>query len=891
MRPLREWLIRLAGTLWPSRRDADLEEELRAHATLAAERGHRVTGTSQAMESLRDQRGVPWLSGLGYDVRLALRSLRGTPVVAVMTVLCLALAIGANTAIFSILNSVRLRSLPVQDASRLVHVTDSVVGETGQTRIRAWSYPVWEQFRQRSGLFAATTAWSPARLDLASGGEAQPVEAVLADGNFFDALGVPIVAGRPFTPADDQRGGGAAGPVAVISHAYWQRQYDGEASAIGRSLRLNDVLFTIVGVASPEFFGLEVGKSFDVVVPLQTEPLIRGLDSALDSAATNFLLIMARLRPDQSLEQAAREVRRVQPDVRAATAGSWEKQLLDRYLTSPFTVLPAASGFSPLRQNLERPLLVLSGVVVLVLLIGCVNVANLLLARAIARRHQFSLQCALGASRWRLARQLFCEALALSMAGAAAGVAIAASGSRFLVNQLSTPVNIVFLDLSLDGPVLVFTAMVTVLTTILFGTAPAFRAASTTIDAMNEARRGGSHAAGDLIGWLIPVQVALSLVLLVAGGLFLRSFVSLSTRPVGFEPERVLVVNVNTERTMVEAMQRPDLFERVRAAVRGVPGVATAAVSFLTPAGSGGFTPAIEVSSPAAPVQVEVNQDVFGNLVSPGWFATLGTAIVAGRDVAEGDRRGAPGVAIVNETFARRFFGRASPLGQWLTVFPGTPRAQRMEIVGVAADALTFSPRAPVFPAWYLPMAQFGPGFPFESAQLSVRSTGDPARLAADVATAVTAVHPRLALRSRPLDDQLRATLARDRLMAQLAGFFAVLALLLATLGLYGVSGYASSRRRSEIGIRLALGAAPASVVYALLARTSRRVGLGLVIGIALSSWAASLVQGLLYDVPARDGTTIGAAALVLGVTGAVAAWLPAWRVSRLDPATVLRAE
>jgi predicted permease len=826
---------------------------------------------------------------VGHDLRIAFRSLAATPAVTMATVLCLALAIGANTAIFSLVNSLLLRSVPVREPSRLVYLTDSVPTETGETRIRAWSYPAWDQIHRRPHLFESTTAMSITRFNLSSAGETQWIEGLVADASLFDTLGVGAVVGRTFTARDDRRDGGPDGPVAVISHAYWQRQFGGEASAMGRSIRLNGVTYTIVGATPPGFFGLEVGRTFDVIVPVQTLALRRGVDSPQDSAASNFLTIVARLKPGQSDEEAAAALRREQADIRAATVGPWEESLLRRYLSEPFTALPAERGSSTLRERFRNPLRVLMGVVGVVLLIGCANVANLLLARALARRHQFSMQMALGASRWRLVRQLFVEASFLSVAGAAVGVAIAISGGQFLVSQLSTPNLPVFLDLSIDARVLAFTVMVTALTAMLFATAPAFRAASVVpIDALKDRTRG-SGGTGDLMGWLISAQVALSLVLLVAAGLFVRSFASLAMHPLGYEPDKVLTVTMITER-MVDPEQRVDLFERVQSAVRQLPEVEAAAVSFQTPASSGGLTPAIEVASDAGPRRVEPNQDVFGNLISPGWFKTLGMRLVSGRDVEAQDRRGAPGVAIVNEAFVNRFLRGVNPIGRTLTVYAGTPRAMPLGIVGVAADTVSFSPRSPVAATWFMPIAQFPNGALFDAARLSVRpKNGPPARLAGLVAAAVAAVDPRLPVTSRLLDDQLRATLVRDRLMAQLAGFFGVLALMLAALGLYGVSGYALTRRRGEMGIRLALGATPRGIIRMLLVRLSLRVGIGIAAGAALSVWAWSFVQELTFGVPARDIRTISTAALVLAATAALATWLPARRANRLNPVELLR--
>jgi predicted permease len=885
MRILREWLQRLVATFRPGRRDDDLAEELRAHAALAAETGRRAGGAAQAIEAMRDQRGVPLVSGLGHDIRLAIRSLGATPVVTAVAIASLALAIGANTAVFSILNSLLLRTLPVEEPARLVHVTDDVLLDTGETRVRAWSYPAWEQIRQRPHLFEAATAWSGTRFNLTDGGEARFIDGLWADGSFFHTLGVPAVLGRTFSDRDDERGGGPDGPVAVISHRYWQRQFGGAANVIGQSLRLEGVAFTIVGVTAPDFFGMEVGRSFDVVIPLQTEPLLRGGDSVLGEAASNFLSIAARLRPDQSLEAAAAALRGVQSEIRSATVGPWEKGVVDGYLTAPFTVLPASTGFSYLREGYQRPLLVLAVVVALVLLIGCVNVANLLLARAVARAHEVSVQVALGASRWRLVRQMLVESAAAGL-----GMLIAAYTSRFLVRQLSTPTTAVFLDLSVDGRVLGFTVAVAASTALLFGTAPALRAARVApIDALKDKARGSAGRRSGLMAWLIPLQVALSLILLVAAGLFVRSFTSLTDRELGFQPDPVLVATVGATTTGTDPRARMPMYERVRAAVVQLPDVADAAISFAAPGGGGGFTPAIDVSTAGDPIRVAANRDVFGNLISPGYFATYGTRLVAGRDVTDQDRRGAPGVAIVNETFARRFFGGASPLGQTFTLYPNTPRALAVQVVGVAADAVYGSPRDPVRAAWYVPIAQVV-GFPLDSVRLSVRAKGgSPALLTTAVAAAIATVDPQLALIMLPLRVRLDATLTRERLMAQLAGFFGALALLLAGLGLYGVTSFAIARRRTEIGIRLALGATPRGVIRMVLARVSLLVGAGVAAGTLASLSAARFVDGLIYNLPVRDPATLAGALLVLSAIAAVAGWLPARRASRVNPVAALR--
>ena len=907
MKFLREWLRRLSASLRPRRSDAELEEELRLHLELAAEAARRrgltdeearhearqhAGGVAQAMDALREQRGVPLLSGAGHDLRMALRSLRATPLVTVVTVVSLALAIGANTAIFSIVNSLLLRDLPIRDADRLVHVTDSVRRESGEIRVRAWSNPAWEQLKQRPGLFAGTAAWSFVRFDLAQGGETQFVEGMWADGGFFRTLGVSAALGRVFSETDDRRGGGPDGPVAVISHRYWERQYSGRADAIGRPIQLNGVAFTIVGVLPRGFFGLEVGRTFDVIVPLATESAILGGDSVLESAFTNFLSIVARLKPGQSIEAAAADLRGVQAAIREATLDPREKDLEGRYLTSPFHLLPASTGYSYLRGTFRKPLLILAAVVALVLLIGCLNVANLLLARAIARRHELSVQLALGASRWRLARQMLAESAVLSGLGAALGMFIAGAGARFLVRQLSTPAADVALDLALDRRVLAFTMAATAATTLLFGIAPAFRAArAKPIEALNERARTPARDRRNVMTWLVAAQVALSTVLLVSAGLFVRSFASLANRDLGFRPDPVLVATIDPERANVNPEQRVALYERVRSSVLGIPNVGAAAISLLTPVGGGGMTPPVELAQGETSLRLGTDEDVFGNLISPGWFDTFGTPIVAGRDFTDRDRQGGPGVAIVNQSFARRFIPDGSALGRTITLFPGTPRALRLYIVGISADAVYSSPRETVPATWYMPLAQFDvPGFPFTPTRLSVRADGvSPAVLTKSVAAAAVAVNPRLALTFRPAADHVRGALRVDRLMAQLASFFGGVAILLAALGVYGVTAYAISGRRREIGIRLALGAAPRRIVAVVFTSVMLTIGAGIACGVGISLWASKFAEGLLYDLPPRDpATMIGAACLLLAI-GVAAGGLPALRAAWIDPGSVLR--
>jgi putative ABC transport system permease protein len=904
---IRDLILRLRAIFKRSDVDCEIDEELRFHIerqTEAYEKaGHshaeaarrarlEFGGIDQITEEYRDALGVRLLGESRRDVRLAFRTLRATPVVTAVAIVSLALGIGANTAIFSIIDSLLLRSLPVKDPARLVLVTDNA-----PTHVRVWSYPIWTQIHQRAELFERSAAWSFTQFNLVSGGETQFIDGLWASGSFFQTLGVPTVLGRTFSDADDQLGAGPEGPIAVISYSFWQGRFGGVADVIGRRLRLDDVPFTIVGVTPADFFGPEVGRSFDVIVPIGNEPLMRGHDSFLDSSGITFLTIIARLRPGQSLDAATAALRAVQSHIREATLGEigrfGNRQSIERYLKSPFVLTSGARGYSgarDLRDRYERPLFTIMVVVVLLLLIACMNIANLLVARAIARRHELSLRLALGASRATLVRQLLTESVVLYCIGAAFGLALAAFSSRVLVRLLSTPGNTVFLDVPIDGRVLAFTVAMTVMTTLLFGTAPAIRASR--VDPMDALKQHGRMISGQalsrLAGWLIVAQVALSLVLVIAAGLFVRTFVSLTKRPLGFEPAQVLVVNVDAHRVTNDSAQRLLTYERTRDAVRALPDVSDAALSLTTPIGSGQFTPPMEISGVP-----DTRGPVWGNLISPGWFGTFGTPLIAGRDLTDRDRPGAPRVAVVNEAFARKFAGGASPIGRTLTLYPrSTLSLGPIEVVGVVGDAVYGSLREPAPPTFYMPLAQFDylTELGIRSINLSVRSkTDSPILLTKSISTAVATVNPQLALTPRPLVSQVNASLTQERLIALLAGFFGVLALLLAGLGLYGVTSYAVTRRRIEIGIRMALGAAPTGVVRLILGRVAILVGCGVALGAIAGLWASRFVASLLYGLEPHDPLTFIGAALTLGAIGAIAGWLPAWRASRIDPAAVLR--
>ncbi len=830
-----------------------------------------------------------------HDLRLAIRSLRATPIVSLVAVLSLALGIGANTAIFSLINSLLLRTLPVSAPHRLV-----IISSSGQNRW-TWNYAVWEQIRQQTELFDGAAAWFQTRFNLASGGESRFVDGAWASGSYFSMLGVPPLLGRTFTEADDTRGGGPDGAVAVISYGFWQRRFGGAADVIGKTLTLDAVPFTIVGVTPAGFFGVEVGRASDVIVPLGAEPLVHGRETLLDQRGNGFLTIMARLKPGQTRDDATVALRATQRQIWEATIpGRMRPEFRARYMAQSFSLDSAATGDSIFRSAYTRPLATIMIVVALVLLIACVNVANLQLARGAARRPELSLRLALGASRWRLVRQMLTESVLLAIIGTAFGLLIAAWGSRLLVGQLSvrggnvpgSAATEVFLDLSLDSHVLMFTIGVAAAIVLLSGVAPAIKASGVApMDALKEHGRGaGGDAGAGLANGLVVAQVAVSVLLIVAAGLFVRTFAALATRPAGFERDRALLVNLDAQRAPVAPDQRVVLYDRVRQAVRALPGVSDAAVSMISPVAGEGFVVRAEISG-ATPLPDDGHgANVFTNVMSPGWFGTFGIPVVAGRDFGEADRNGTPLVAIVNHKLARLALGDSSPIGHTITMMP-PGRSVSMEIVGVVADSVYFSLRESVPPTVYTALTQYylGPAN-LASVTLNVRArTGPPMSLAKSVTAAVGAVSPALSLTFQPMAGQLDDSLTRERITAMLAGFLGAVALLLAALGLYGVTAYAVTRRRTEIGIRMALGAAPSGVVRLVLSRVSLLVGLGVIIGIGVSVWASQFVAALLYGVQPTDPATLVGAAVSLVAVAGMAGWLPASRASRIDPAEVLR--
>ena len=857
--------------------------DLRAAGVPEAEARRRASaefgGLEQTAEYCRDVRGTRWIADAVADVRYGLRILARSPSFTVVAVLSLALGIGANTAIFTLVNSMLLRTLPVKAPEQLVRVD----GE--------WTNPIWEQIKSRqSQIFESATAWSYTRFDMSRGGQAQPVDGLFASGEFFEVMGVPAMLGRAFTTENDRRGG-ADTAVVVISHAFWQRQFGGAADAVGRSITLNRVPFTVIGITPPEFLGPSVGRGFDVIVPVHSVLVLESGGSArLDSRSFWWLDVMARLKPGQSAEQATAALRAVQPQIREATTPiDWPEVHLKEYLRDGFTVAPASQGPSEIRTQLERPLVTIMIVVGLILLIACANIANLMLARASGRRHELAMRLALGASRSRLARQLVTESLLLSALGALLGLGFATWGSALLVSQFSTSRDPLILDLSLDWRVLGFTAAVAVATALLFGAAPAMTTRRLApMDALKEQGRGRGGNRHRLAGPLVVAQIALSLMLVVGAGLFLRTFVKLATTDLGFDRDPILLVLLDTQRSQVGDEGRADLYARLAEAAARVPGVEQAAASLLTPVSGQGWNNGFEI--PDQP-QLSIRQRLaWLNAVTPGWHSVYGTRLVAGREFTDADRDGAARACIVNEAFVKKFLRPGVPLGQVVqqSEGPGGTRPPALEVVGVVENSAYRSVREDLPPTVFVPMAQSENVF--SSGAVSVRaSVASPATLVRSLTGALGAVDPDVSLSFRPLRDQVDSRLVRERVMAMLGGFFGALALLLAGVGLYGVTSYSVNLRRGEIGVRMALGADVGRVLRLVLGRAAWLVAAGTAIGAALSLWLGKYVAPLLYGLEPRDVATLAGAAALMAAVGALAAFLPAWRAARIDPVEVLR--
>ncbi len=908
---LRYVQARLRG-LWRSEAiHREIDEEMRFHIQETTEENialgmspeearreaeRRFGRLTELKERGHDVRGGRWLGALWQDVRYGLRTMRKAPVFTAVTVLTLALGIGANTAIFSLLDALLLESLPVPQPERLVLFGNGQdTGATDNFPDRSWdlySYPFYRDVRRDNDVFADVAAVLSIQWGVhgaintpGSSGELERMDVLLVSGTYFSVLGVNAELGRTFTEADDLTPGGH--PIAVVSHALWVRRLGADPAAIGRTITIDQTTYTIVGVAPKAFLGTTALEAPDVWVPLAMEPQLPPAHwNGRSDREAQSLYIIGRLKDGVSVEHASAAVNllfKQSLQEQAGPAPSAERaEDIER---ARIELTPAGKGISGLRNKFSLSLQILMAAVGVVLLIACANVANLLLARASARQPEFAVRLALGAGRLRLVRQLLTESVLLAALGAVVGVALAWWGSRLLVLMASTGSEPLPLDVTPSLRVLGFTLLASLLAAAFFGTAPALRASRIEPNATLRGSKGSARAEHGVLGRaLVVVQVALSLLLLVGAGLFVRTLVNLQNVPSGFDQENVLLFETDVTTTGLEDERLGGLLDDVEERVAAEPGVRAVAFAFVV-FNQGQWTSSVFVDDPA-PSEAQ-GTEVRQNVVGDDFFSALGVSLLAGRGFGPQDTTGSPRVAVVSEAMARRFFPNGSALGRRFAT--GSPESdESAEIVGIVRDARYGSLTEQMRPMIFYSHAQR----PQPLGSLVVRFSGEPEQVVPRIRQAIKEVD-----RNLPVDgvvsltDHIDRSLVRQKLVARLASFFGLLALTLACVGLYGVLSYAIARRTREIGVRMALGARRGDVLRLVVREASTLVLVGVAIGLAASLAVTRAASSLLFELQPNDPLTIALATSLLVAVALVACLLPARRATKIDPMLALRAE
>jgi predicted permease len=919
-----EWfsqIRRRLAVLWRRDRfDRDLEEEMQSHLELQAQEhresgmparearaaAHRQFGNALWLkESSRDLWGWGPVERLARDLRYAARGLRQNPGFAAVATLSLALGIGANTAIFTVVNAVLLRSLPVRSPEQLVIVHSSIDGPvkgvrvqnsynytdeaTGRRYFNTFSLAAVREFRAKaSGAVDAFAFFSPGKVAVSEGSGSRPAFLTVVSGNFFEGLGVPMTLGRGLMESDDEPGSRAL----VVTSSFWEHSLNADAAILGKMLRLNGVPVTVVGVTGAAFHGISAAGfdgPADVFAPLHALATIvpdefrpsRKPKTAPDSW---WIQVMARRRSGITAEAAAARLTAV---YRGTFADSGMPAL--QAAKNPRILLDEGDkGLSPLRAKIERPLLILLVVAGLVLLLACVNMATLQLARSAARQREMAVRLSLGAGRGRVVRQLLIESLFLSSLGAIAGVAMAAWGAPLVAHFLTAvpAFDAVWLDLSPDLRILGFTLLATVLTGVLFGLAPAWQATGVDIasNLKDNARAAGGRSHFRLGKVLIAGQAALSLVLLTGSGLFLRTLWNLYKVDAGFDRDRLLLFRLDAGQLAFKPAQTGPIYDAILQSISATPGVRSAAA--MSHALIGGWNNSTELASAETEWQP---LSVLLNTVTPEFFTTMRMPLVEGRAFSPRDSDATRRVVILNQSAARRLCGDGPAVGRIIRRFAGGDQAVEVEVIGVARDAKFNDLRRPIEPTVFVPFQQ---SYPFTGRVIVLRTAGDPMAMVGPVRRAIAGVNGDVAMTDvKTQTGLIEESLHQERLFSALLTLFAGFSLLLAAIGLHGVTAYSTARRTGEIGLRMALGAGREQVLALILRQVLRPVAVGTAIGLAVGYAATRWIESMLFGVKRLDVSTFLGAFLLLAAVAMLAAFLPAWRATKVDPMTALRAE
>jgi predicted permease len=841
----------------------------------------------QAKEELQAHRGNLWLESAMQDLRLALRALRKSPGFTATAILTLAFGIGANTAIFQLLDAVLLKSLPVANPQALAGVQIKGgnpgfgVGPGVATNL---TYPLFQLIRQNQQSFSEVSAWSDSDFHLGQGVQERRALGLWVSGNMFASLGVLPIRGRLFSEADDRPDCGTQG--VVISYGFWQSEFGGQDSAIGSTLTIENHPVPVIGITPPAFSGLDVGRKFDLAVPICSVSGFYPADKSLSRRDYFAFAVIGRLKPDWTVARASAQLEAISPGLIEATIPpKYGAQALDTYRKFRLAAYPAGRGVSALRKQYDASLWLLLGTTGLVLLIACANLANLMLARGSTREREMAVRLALGASRWRLIRQLLSEGIVLTVTGAVLGATLASLFSRSLVALLSTKGNPLRLDLSMDWRVLAFSAAVGVSTCVICSLLPAFQSSQAQpIDALKIGSRGTTAGRAHFAFQraLVVSQIAVSLVLLVGALLFVRSFWNLLAVDPGFREKGIVVTFVSWSRlNLVSDRFLPfarDLLEQVRT----IPQVESAATATHAPF-NGSWKSEVTVDGIEGPSKF--------TWASPGYFQTLQIPFISGRDFDERDTNTSPQVAIVSQTFVRRFLSGADPIGKLIhtAAEPHYPAAT-YQIVGVVKDTKYAGLREEITPPEaFAPALQYPGWSPWTYA--FVRSSSPPSSVIQALREKFAEINPGLVMESQGLEQQVQDGLVRERMMALLSGFFGALAALLAMIGLYGVISYIIATRKGEIGIRMALGASRGEIVGEIIRQTLGLLALGVGAGALLSLAATRGVGTLLFGLRANDPLSLAGAAAVLIAVALIASLVPARRAAQIDPMIALRCE